>query len=281
MVGHVHIMGIVNLTEDSFFAGSRVSVADAAARVRQMLSDGADTIDFGACSTRPGSAQPTLEEEWSRLEPALVAILGDCPPGTCPPPDEGRGRGQSPRISIDTYRAEIVRRAYEIIGPFMVNDISAGALDPEMLTTVGRLGLPYVAMHMRGTPETMQQFTDYEDIAADVKAYFREFSLKAQDAGIQDWLLDPGFGFAKTLEQNYELLHRMAELQELNRPILVGVSRKSMIYKLLGITPEEALSATQVVHFAALERGATWLRVHDVPEAVQTARLFNQTINNR
>ena len=163
----------------------------------------------------------------------------------------------------------------------MVNDISAGAMDPEMLTAVGRLGLPYVAMHMRGTPETMQQFTQYTDLVADVKAYFREFSLRAQDAGIQDWLLDPGFGFAKTLEQNYELLRRMAELQELHRPILVGVSRKSMIYKLLGISPEESLSATQVVHFAALERGATWLRVHDVPEAVQTARLFNQTINNR
>ena len=281
MVGHVHIMGIVNLTEDSFYAGSRVSVADVAARVRQMLADGADTIDFGACSTRPGSAQPTLEEEWSRLEPALTEIRGD---GALPLPSSGGGQVpgvQSPLISIDTYRAEIVRRAYELIGPFLVNDISAGAMDPEMLTTVGRLGLPYVAMHMRGTPETMQQFTDYGDIVADVKAYFREFSIKAQDAGIQDWLLDPGFGFAKTLEQNYELLHRMAELQELNRPILVGISRKSMIYKLLGITPEDALSATQVVHFAALERGATWLRVHDVPEAVQTARLFNQTINNR
>ena len=189
--------------------------------------------------------------------------------------------GQLPRISIDTYRAEIVRRAYEVVGPFLVNDISAGAMDPEMLTTVGRLGLPYVAMHMKGTPETMQQFTDYGDIVADAKAYFRDFALRAADAGIQDWILDPGFGFAKTLEQNYELLRRMAELEELHRPILVGVSRKSMIYKLLGITPEEALSATQVVHFAALERGATWLRVHDVPEAVQTARLFNQTINNR
>ena len=159
----------------------------------------------------------------------------------------------------------------------MVNDISAGAMDPEMLTTVGRLGLPYVAMHMKGTPETMQQFTDYGDIVADAKAYFRDFALRAADAGIQDWILDPGFGFAKTLEQNYELLRRMAELEELHRPILVGVSRKSMIYKLLGITPEEALSATQVVHFAALERGATWLRVHDVAPAVQTARLYLQT----
>ena len=254
MVGQVHIMGILNLTEDSFYAGSRVRVADVAARVRQMQADGADIIDLGACSTRPGSAQPSLEEEWARLEPALKAVTG--------------------HFSIDTYRAEIVRRAYELIGPFMVNDISAGALDPEMLATVGRLGLPYVAMHMRGTPQTMQQYTRYVDLLAEVKAYFQAFSRKAEDAGIGDWLLDPGFGFAKTLEQNYELMNRLPELQELHRPILVGVSRKSMIYKLLGITPEKALSATQVVHFAALERGATWLRVHDVPEAVQTARLF-------
>ena len=270
MVGHVHIMGILNLTEDSFYAGSRVSVADVSARVRQMLADGADTVDLGACSTRPGSAQPPLEEEWSRLEPALLEIAERT---------EFPGR-QSPIISIDTYRSEIVRRAYEVIGPFMVNDISAGAMDPEMLITVGRLGLPYVAMHMRGTPQTMQEFTQYSDLVEEIKSYFREFSLKAQDAGIQDWILDPGFGFAKTLEQNYELLRRLAELQELDRPILVGVSRKSMIYKLLGITPEEALSATQVVHFAALERGATWLRVHDVPEAVQTARLYAQITGN-
>ena len=260
MVGHVHIMGIVNLTEDSFYAASRVGLADVVARVGQMLADGADIVDLGACSTRPGSSQPTLEEEWARLEPALRAISS-----------EGR---QSPDISIDTYRAEIVRRAYEVIGPFMVNDISAGAMDPEMLTTVGRLGLPYVAMHMRGTPQTMQEFTHYTDLVAEVKDYFREFARKAEEAGIADWLLDPGFGFAKTLEQNYELLNRLAELQELNRPILVGMSRKSMIYKLLGISPEESLSATQVVHLAALERGATWLRVHDVGPAVQTARLY-------
>lgn len=264
MVGHVHIMGIVNLTEDSFYAASRVGLADVVARVGQMLADGADIVDLGACSTRPGSSQPTLEEEWARLEPALKAIMGG-----------GQVPGEHPPvISIDTYRAEIVRRAYEVIGPFMVNDISAGAMDPEMLTTVGRLGLPYVAMHMRGTPQTMQAFTQYTDLVAEVKDYFREFARKAEDAGIADWLLDPGFGFAKTLEQNYELLNRLAELQELNRPILVGMSRKSMIYKLLGISPEESLSATQVVHFAALERGATWLRVHDVGPAVQTARLY-------
>lgn len=185
------------------------------------------------------------------------------------------GRGVYPAISVDTYRAEIVRRTYDIIGPFMVNDISAGQLDPDMLPTVGRLGLPYVAMHMRGTPVNMQQFTDYEpDVVTEVVRYFKEFDKKAQDNGIENWLLDPGFGFSKTLAQNYELLWRMEELQVLGKEILVGVSRKSMIYKVLGITPEEALEATQTVQYAALARGATWLRVHDVAPAVKTALRF-------
>ena len=258
MSGIVHIMGIVNLTEDSFYAGSRTAAADALSRAQQMWADGATVVDLGACSTRPGAPQPSLEEEWARLEPALREIEGQCP-----------------AISIDTYRSEIVRRAYEVIGPFMVNDISAGQLDPEMLPTVGRLGLPYVAMHMRGTPETMQQFTQYKDLLEDIKAYFRDFALKATDAGIADWLLDPGFGFSKTLEQNWELLRQLEELQELGRPILVGVSRKSMLYKALGITPEEAMPATQVVQYAALERGARWLRVHDVAEAARTVRLWS------
>ena len=321
MSANVHIMGIVNLTEDSFYAGSRTAAADVLARARQMWADGATVVDLGACSTRPGASQPSLEEEWARLEPALREIAGNCLPGNsvrsahsgpshclsrplcertsngslpaswdfrfspyCPPGDIGPhgamcggahvpGR-QLPAISIDTYRSEIVRRAYEVMGPFMVNDISAGQLDPQMLPTVGRLGLPYVAMHMRGTPETMQQFTQYEDLMEDIKAYFRNFALKAADAGIADWLPDPGFGFSKTLEQNWELLRRLDELQELDRPVLVGVSRKSMIYKVLGISPEEAMPATQVVQYAALERGARWLRVHDVPEAARTVRLW-------
>ena len=181
-----------------------------------------------------------------------------------------------PWISIDTFRAEIVRRAYEVIGPFLVNDISAGEMDPEMLSTVGRLGLPYVAMHMRGTPETMQSLTDYDDVVAEVIRYFREFEKKAADAGIREWILDPGFGFAKTIEQNYELLNRLDEVSSaFSQEILVGMSRKSMIYKVLGITPEEAMPATQVLNYAALERGATWLRVHDVVPAVQTARLYS------
>lgn len=259
----IHIMGIVNLNGDSFYASSRADSATAVRRVRQMWAEGADVVDLGACSTRPGAAQPSPEEEWARLEPVLTQLAGE------------RVSSFPPALSIDTYRSGIVRRAFDLIGPFMVNDISAGAMDSDMLETVGRLGLPYVAMHMRGTPETMQQLTSYEDIVAEVKAYFEDFASKAREAGIRDWILDPGFGFAKTLEQNYELLDGMDRLLSLERPILVGVSRKSMIYRLLGITPEDSLPATQVVHLAALERGASWLRVHDVAEAVRTARLFS------
>ena len=276
-------MGIVNLNGDSFYAGSRASGADAIARARQMWADGADVVDLGACSTRPGSTQPSLEEEWSRLEPALKTLSYTKPaPSVYEPRKTGLSYTKSassvyePWISIDTFRAEIVRRAYEVIGPFLVNDISAGEMDPEMLSTVGRLGLPYVAMHMRGTPETMQSLTDYDDVVAEVIRYFREFEKKAADAGIREWILDPGFGFAKTIGQNYELLNRLDEVSSaFSQEILVGMSRKSMIYKVLGITPEEAMPATQVLNYAALERGATWLRVHDVVPAVQTARLYS------
>ena len=256
-------MGIVNLTPDSFYAGSRVPEADAAlSRMATMVADGADVLDLGACSTRPGSYQPTLEEEWARFEPTLSQLRAKLP---------------SARISIDTYRAEIVRRVYDTIGPFIVNDISAGQLDPEMLETVGRLGLPYIAMHMRGTPETMQSLTDYpgDDITAAVIAYFEDFARKADDHGIREWILDPGFGFSKTLDQNYALLSRLDEVvKAFPVETLVGVSRKSMIYKKLGITPDEALPATQVIQFAALEKGATWLRAHDVTAAVHTAKIY-------
>ena len=276
-------MGILNLNEDSFFAASRTKANEVAARAARLFEEGADVIDLGACSTRPGSTQPDVEEEWKRLQPALRALpctktpqsvhgtLNNDTPCTKTPQSV-----HGPRISIDTFRAEIVRRTYDTIGPFLVNDISAGEMDPQMLGTVGRLGLPYVAMHMRGTPETMQSLTDYDDVVAEVIRYFKAFEKKAADAGIREWILDPGFGFAKTVEQNYELLSRLNEVKEaFPQEILVGLSRKSMIYKPLGITPEEAMPATQVLNYVALERGAIWLRVHDVVPAVQTARLFS------
>jgi len=310
MKPQIHIMGIVNLNDDSFYAASRTPAGQALSKIAALQAEGAGVIDLGACSTRPGSSQPSLEEEWSRLEPVLKAIatldgngvtlseaslrdpvranaserVTPFPTTTLDNPAQANApENVSPspftplRFSVDTYRAEIVRRTYETIGPFMVNDISAGALDPEMLPLVGRLGLPYVAMHMRGTPETMSTLTDYPtDITSAVLAYFEEFAAKAEQNGIRDWILDPGYGFAKTLDQNYELLRSQRRLLALGRPILAGVSRKSMIYKLLGITPEEALPATQVIHLAALQQGATWLRVHDVAEAVRTARLFER-----
>ena len=279
MIGNIHIMGIVNLNGDSFFSRSRTSGADAVARAQKMWADGADVVDLGACSTRPGSTQPDVEEEWHRLEPVLQEMAGQAGhdgEGTTGPDGTVIPGSDRVSLSVDTFRAEIVRRTYDTIGPFLVNDISAGEMDPEMLSTVGRLGLPYVAMHMRGTPETMQSLTDYDDVVTEVIRYFKDFSKKAADAGIREWILDPGFGFAKTIGQNHELLRRLGEVKEaFPQEILVGLSRKSMIYKVLGITPEEAMPSTQVLNFAALERGATWLRVHDVVPAVHTAKLYS------
>ncbi len=257
-------MGIVNLTDDSYFAGSRCPSAEAAvALAARHVREGAAILDIGACSTRPGSAPVGAEEEWRRLRPALNAIRNEFP---------------SIRISVDTYWSEVVRRTYDLIGDFIVNDISAGEDDPSMLPTVGHLGLTYVAMHKRGVPGTMQSMTDYDDVTAEVIRYFVEFSSKAETYGIRDWIVDPGFGFAKTADQNYELLRNLRQLEEIpgNRKILVGISRKSMIYKPLGITPEESLPATQAAHMAALMNGADILRVHDTAEAVRTAVLFGK-----
>ena len=256
----IQIMGIVNITDDSYFEESRcVDVHAALDRVSRMLEEGADIIDIGACSTRPGSVPVGADEEWRRLEPVLKAIREAYP---------------AARLSIDTYWSSVVRKAYDLIGDFMVNDISAGEDDPQMLPTVGRLGLSYVAMHKRGTAENMHLLTDYNDIVGELVAYFEDFSRKALQFEIKDWVIDPGFGFAKTLPQNYEILSRLDEFSVLRRPLLVGVSRKSMIYKYLNIGPEDALSATQVLHFKALQAGADILRVHDVAEAVRTVALY-------
>ena len=275
----IRVMGILNLTGNSYFAASRCLGADGkpdpdafSARVRKMAEEGADILDIGACSSRPGAVPVGPEEEWERLEPALKILRREFP---------------DIPVSVDTWRADIVQRVHDLIGPFWVNDISAGEDDPAMLETVARLGLPYVAMHKRGDSLTMQSLTDYapdpqrpdlSPVTAAVLHYFEDFARRAGEAGIRDWVLDPGFGFAKTIRQNYQLLDELGSLRILGREILVGVSRKSMIYKRFGITPEESLPATQVLHEAALRRGASILRVHDVAEARRTVALYRELL---
>ena len=262
---NIRIMGIVNITGDSFFAGSRMLASDGRLdeavfrrRVEGMLGEGADILDFGACSTRPGSESVSEEEEWSRLEPALRIIARDYP-GIC--------------LSVDTFRPGIVRKVYDLVGGFIVNDISGGC--GAMWELLGELKVPYVAMHMRGTPATMSGLTDYPDgVTAAVMDFFEGIRAKAEEHGVEDWILDPGFGFAKTVEQNWQLLREMSVFQTFGRPVLAGLSRKSFLYKPLGITPEEALPATMVANFIALRNGADILRVHDVKEARETVRLY-------
>ena len=271
----ITLLGILNLTDDSFYAGSRMLGAGADAlleRVGQMRQEAGGlpfVADLGACSTRPGSRGVGQDEEWKRLGPALRLLRAHFPDLS---------------LSIDTYWPSVVRRAFDAVGPVMVNDISAGGLsrcwprEPDapgaMLTLAGQLGLPFIAMHMRGMPETMQERCDYGDgpdaVLRDVLDYFSTFGRLAGEAGVQDWIVDPGFGFSKTTAQNWELFHRLEALEAAGRPVLVGISRKSMLYKPLGITPEEALPATCRAHLEALRRGADLLRVHDVGEAART-----------
>ena len=259
---NIQVMGIVNLTDDSYFAASRcASPSQALSLASRLVEEGASILDFGACSTRPGSEAVGAEEEWRRLRPVLEAVRKEFP---------------DLRISVDTYWSDVVERTFDAIGDFIVNDISAGEDDPRMLSVVGSLGLTYVAMHKRGTPQTMQSMTDYEDVTSDVADYFSDFSDRAGQSGVGDWILDPGFGFAKTLEQNYQLMRDLSSFKAAfpSRRLLVGVSRKSMVYRLLGITPEESLPATQVLHLHALQNGADILRVHDVAQASQTVSLY-------
>lgn len=236
------LMGIVNLTPDSFFKPSRaMEVGKALARMSDLLEAGADIIDIGAVSTRPGAEPVGLEEEWSRLEPVLRATSG---------------AGLAPfEISVDTTRSEIVRRTYELLGPFIVNDISAGDDDEEMLRTVGDLGLKYVAMHKRGDPRTMDSLADYpQGVVSAVLEYFDRFAVKAALFDIKDWILDPGFGFAKTEEQNMELLDNLASFKRFGRPILVGISNKRF-----------TRGRTSRLQALAVKNGADILRVHDIP----------------
>ena len=253
------VMGIINITPDSFYSGSRVvDEQTLIERVGMMLDDGADVLDVGACSTRPGSEQVDAQGEMARLDWALNAIRREFPDVI---------------LSVDTYRADVARRCVEEWGADIINDISAGMLDPEMFATVARLRVPYVLMHMRGTPETMSSLTDYQNVAAEVLEWMARRIDELRQMGVADIIADPGFGFAKTLEQNYELLARLEAFHGLDAPLLVGVSRKRMIYTPLQCTADEALNGTTVINTIALQQGAHFLRVHDVKAAVEAVKL--------
>lgn len=255
------VMAIINVTPDSFFAGSRTFGCEAIEqRVREAIEQGCDLFDVGGYSSRPGAEDVPLEEEWRRVETGLGIIRQLVP--TMP-------------VSVDTFRAEVARRAIEHFGSILINDISAGELDPAIIDVAARYDVPYIAMHMRGTPASMQRMTDYHDIVEDVLDYFDRKVVKLHSHGVRQIVLDPGFGFAKTLEQNYELLRGLHRLCEKGYPVLAGVSRKSMIYKLLDTTPDQALPGTIALGWECLRQGARILRVHDVREAVDTVRIFN------
>lgn len=257
------VMGIVNVTPDSFFAGSRID-GESALRTRldQLVREGAAIADLGAYSSRPGADEVSPEEEMKRLRPALQLLRDEYP--TLP-------------ISVDTFRSEVAQMAVEEYGASIINDISGGSLDPEMYRTVSRLQVPYILMHMKGNPQTMQSHTDYTDVTLEVLDYFIKRIGQLLDLGLHDIILDPGFGFSKTTEQNYELLAHLDTLTKiLRQPLLVGLSRKTMIYRPLGCTPDEALGGTTFLHALALERGAKILRVHDVRPAAEAITLYEQ-----
>ena len=264
------VMGIVNVTPDSFYSGSRATdELTLVGRVRQLIAEGADVLDIGACSTRPGSQSVDAQAEMDRLQWALGIIRREAP-GVI--------------LSVDTYRADVARRCVEDWGVDIINDISGGTLDDTMFKTVAQLHVPYVLMHMRGTPETMSSLTDYDNVTADVLEWMARRIDDMRQMGVADIIADPGFGFAKTVEQNYELLARLEAFHALNAPLLVGVSRKRMIYTPLDCTADEALNGTTIVNTLALERGAHILRVHDVRaavEAVKLVSLMRESISNR
>ncbi len=257
------VMGILNTTPDSFYAGSRCPSEDAISRrIDQIIEEGADIIDIGGYSSRPYADNIPPEEEFRRLAAGLEIIRRKAPDAI---------------VSVDTFRAEIAERCVREYGADIINDISSGELDKSMIPTVGKLGTAYIMMHMRGNPDTMMELTDYENLTADILKFFSQKIKEASEAGICDIIIDPGFGFSKTLDQNYELMGRLDIFNELQLPILVGISRKSMIYKFFGTTPAESLNGTTALNMIALSQGASILRVHDVKEAVEAVRIFCKT----
>ena len=255
-------MGILNVTPDSFFAGSRTfSEKTVLERAEKLLSEGAAILDIGGYSSRPGSTDIPAEEEKNRIVPAIKSLVQEFPEVI---------------ISVDTFRADVAEAAINA-GAGIINDISGGSIDGRMFATTAALQVPYILMHMRGTPQTMQTLTDYHDLMPELLSYFAQKTNELQRVGVNDIIIDPGFGFAKTVDQNYEVLQNLETLQMLVLPILAGMSRKSMTYKTLGIGPEEALNGTTALNMLALTKGAKILRVHDVKEAVQTVKLYLKT----
>ena len=256
------VMGILNVTPDSFYAGSHgVTESYIIDRIHQIMNEGASIIDIGACSTRPGADEVSIEEEMSRLRMGLELIRKHRPDAI---------------VSVDTYRADVAKMCVEEYGAAIINDISAGQMDEQMFPTIARLGIPYIIMHMKGTPKDMQVNPQYDHFLKEVFYYFSEKVQRLRDLGVKDIIIDPGFGFGKTLEHNYELMNHLEEFALFELPLLVGVSRKSMIYKHLGITPEEALNGTTTLNTIALLKGANILRVHDVREAMESIKIVQK-----
>lgn len=255
------VMGILNVTPDSFYSGSRMQTeGEIEARVRQILEEGAAIIDVGAYSSRPNADHVSAEEEMNRLRLGLDVLRRTAPDAI---------------VSVDTFRADVARMCVEEYGVAIINDIAAGEMDADMFSTVAELNVPYIMMHMQGTPQNMQQHPHYDNLLREVFLYFARKVQQLRDLGVKDIVLDPGFGFSfgKTLEHNYQLMAHLEEFRLFELPLLVGVSRKSMIYRLLDTTPQEALNGTTVLHTLALMKGADILRVHDVRQAVEAVRI--------
>ena len=256
------VMGILNVTPDSFYAGSRgVTEQSIVDRLHQCMNEGASIVDIGAYSSRPGAQEVSVAEEMERLRTGLELVRKHRPDAI---------------VSVDTFRADVAKMCVEEYGVALINDISAGQMDNQMFTTIARLGVPYIIMHMKGTPQDMQIAPKYDHFLKEIFYYFSEKVQKLRDLGVKDIIIDPGFGFGKTLEHNYELMNHLEEFTLFELPILVGISRKSMIYRLLDITPEEALTGTTALNTIALQKGAHILRVHDVREAVETVKIVQK-----
>ena len=258
------VMGILNVTPDSFYAGSRTQTeVEIARRVKQIVSEGAAIIDIGAYSSRPNADNVSAREEMERLRMGLK-ILFEIQPDAV--------------VSVDTFRADVARMCVEEYGVAIINDIAAGEMDSEMFETVARLGVPYIMMHMQGTPQSMQAEPHYDNLLKEIFMYFAKKIQQLRDLGVKDIVLDPGFGFGKTLEHNYELMAHLEEFKVFELPLLVGISRKSMIYRLFGSTPQEALNGTTVLDTIALMKGADIIRVHDVREAVEAVKMVEKIV---